>query len=165
MQLLASEQVRITGWRATSGAEEVVMRLRRRRVVRGGGGAAERALPHPHLSRCCTCGWRCSAPACPPWRSGTSPGPSAFWLESRSSASCGEGPWAPVGPAPGRWLSLPASDSPFRPPGSSAASHSASPRTGSFLQRGRWVVGACLSGDCGGWGRLASVPGRLPKHF
>ncbi|XP_040089181.1 small G protein signaling modulator 3 isoform X3 [Oryx dammah] len=58
--------------------------------------------------KCCTCGWRCSAPACPPWRSGTSPGPSCAALAgSRSSASCG----------------------------SSAASHSASPRTGSFLQR------------------------------
>ncbi|XP_042103714.1 small G protein signaling modulator 3 isoform X10 [Ovis aries] len=60
--------------------------------------------------KCCTCGWRCSAPACPPWRSGTSPGPSCAALAgSRSSASCG----------------------------SSAASHSASPRTGSFLQRER----------------------------
>ncbi|XP_044796769.1 small G protein signaling modulator 3 isoform X7 [Bubalus bubalis] len=58
--------------------------------------------------KCCTCGWRCSAPACPRWRSGTSPGPScAAPAGSRSSVSCG----------------------------SSAASLSASPRTGSFLQR------------------------------
>ncbi|XP_066866362.1 small G protein signaling modulator 3 isoform X6 [Kogia breviceps] len=62
------------------------------------------------VSRSCTCGWRCSAPACPPWRSGTSPGPScAAPAGSRSSASCG----------------------------SSAASPLASPKTGNFLQRER----------------------------
>ncbi|XP_036722041.1 small G protein signaling modulator 3 isoform X4 [Balaenoptera musculus] len=62
------------------------------------------------VSRSCTCGWRCSAPACRPWRSGTSPGPScAAPAGSRSSASCG----------------------------SSAASPLASPKTGSFLQRER----------------------------
>ncbi|XP_036787406.2 small G protein signaling modulator 3 isoform X2 [Manis pentadactyla] len=58
----------------------------------------------------CTCGWRCSAPACRQWRSGTSPGPSCVALAgSRSSAS-----------------------SVF-----SAASPSASPRTGNYLQRER----------------------------
>ncbi|XP_057412733.1 small G protein signaling modulator 3 isoform X4 [Balaenoptera acutorostrata] len=62
------------------------------------------------VSRSCTCGWRCSAPACRPWRSGTSPGPScAAPAGSRSSASCG----------------------------SSAASPLASPKTGNFLQRER----------------------------
>ncbi|XP_036862809.1 small G protein signaling modulator 3 isoform X2 [Manis javanica] len=58
----------------------------------------------------CTCGWRCSAPACRQWRSGTSPGPSCVALAgSRLSAS-----------------------SVF-----SAASPSASPRTGNYLQRER----------------------------
>ncbi|XP_059793011.1 small G protein signaling modulator 3 isoform X4 [Balaenoptera ricei] len=62
------------------------------------------------VSRSCTCGWRCSAPACRPWRSGTSPGPScAAPAGSRSSASCG----------------------------SSVASPLASPKTGNFLQRER----------------------------
>ncbi|XP_059968321.1 small G protein signaling modulator 3 isoform X5 [Mesoplodon densirostris] len=62
------------------------------------------------VSRSCTCGWRCSAPVCPPWKSGTSPGPScAAPAGSRSSASCA----------------------------SSAASPLASPKTGNFLQRER----------------------------
>ncbi|XP_008273415.2 small G protein signaling modulator 3 isoform X2 [Oryctolagus cuniculus] len=38
--------------------------------------------------KCCTCGWRCCAPACPRWRSGTSPGPSCAALAGfRSSVS------------------------------------------------------------------------------
>ncbi|XP_027971397.1 small G protein signaling modulator 3 isoform X2 [Eumetopias jubatus] len=54
----------------------------------------------------CTCGSRCSAPACLLWRSGTSPGPSCAALAgSRSNVSSA----------------------------SSAASPSASPRTGNFL--------------------------------
>ncbi|XP_048210890.1 small G protein signaling modulator 3 isoform X2 [Perognathus longimembris pacificus] len=62
------------------------------------------------VSRCCTCGSRFSAPACPPWRSGTSPGPScAAPAGSRSSVSSG----------------------------SSAALPSASPRTGSCPPRER----------------------------
>lgn len=53
-------------------------------------------MPLPHLSpvsRSYTCGWRCSAPACQPWKSGTSPGPSCEApAGSRSSVSSGEDP-------------------------------------------------------------------------
>lgn len=57
---------------------------------------------------------------------------------------------------------MPASDSPpLRPPGSSAASLSASPRTGSFLQRERWVVGPASQGTVAGgagWHRCRGPP-------